>query len=223
MIPFLMEKIFQCFYFLIEIPVALLHQKFGASFYKIDNWLSQTGEHVDSAIRVWYKSWHSAEKMHIRKSLLIYGVCVAFIVVPSLLKLENHILGIGETLYIRCETLFVNWLEERGWYDSAAPVALNGLESKKKNNSCEITLVVSGVNSSLMVRDIPSTENCVILDRLQNDDIVIWGGQLVFAEAEDGHIEPWVKIITEEGAEGWSRLFYLHPEQYQDIQFYINN
>lgn len=82
-------------------------------------------------------------------------------------------------------------------------------------------LVVSGVNSSLLVRDIPSTENCTVLDRLQNDDIVVWTGQMVFAEAEGDHVEPWVKIITQNNVEGWSRLYYLHPEQYADEVYFV--
>lgn len=85
----------------------------------------------------------------------------------------------------------------------------------------EITLVVSGVSSSLLVRDIPSTEDCIILGRLQNDDVVVWSGQMVFSEVDNGHVEPWVKIVTVDGVEGWSRLYYLHPEQYVDMEFQV--
>lgn len=72
-----------------------------------------------------------------------------------------------------------------------------------------------------MVRDVPSLENCAVLERLGNGDLVVWRGEMQFSEAEDDHVEPWVKIVTEEGTEGWSRLFYLHPEEYMDVEFSV--
>ena len=81
--------------------------------------------------------------------------------------------------------------------------------------------MVSGVSSSLLVRDMPSMEDCEVLERLVNGDMVIWRGEMRFSEAEDEHVEPWVKVVTEEGTEGWSRLFYLHPEEHADMEFRV--
>lgn len=85
----------------------------------------------------------------------------------------------------------------------------------------EIELVTSGLNSSLLVRSDPSIDKGEVLGRLYNDDIVIWTGQMVFAEVNDGSIEPWVKIRTSEKIEGWSRLYYLHPAQYENLKLEI--
>ncbi|MEY8426586.1 SH3 domain-containing protein [Lachnospiraceae bacterium 46-15] len=64
-------------------------------------------------------------------------------------------------------------------------------------------------------------KNSEKLCRLKNGDAVLWRGELVFAEADDEHVEPWVKIVTGDGIEGWSRLFYLHPEEYQGMEFEV--
>lgn len=82
-------------------------------------------------------------------------------------------------------------------------------------------LVVDGVKSSLLVRDIPATEGSMALARLHNDDVVIWRGQITFSEVNNNRVEAWVKVTTEEGVEGWSRLYYLRPESYKNIEYIV--
>lgn len=224
--PFLLERLFRYFYLLIEVPVAALHKKLGTSFYKIDNKLSQFGEKIDSAMLRWYNAWHSSKKIHLGKSLLVYVLCVAFITFPSFMKLETNAFRTGEIVYLHCETFLVDWIVKRGWYDHSEPVSLNqdiqvDQHIQSESEPFDMKLIVSGLKSSLLVRDIPSTENCIVLDRLYNGNTVVWSGRLVFSEADNDHIEPWAKVITPNGIEGWARLFYLHPEQYEDIELYV--
>lgn len=228
-IPFLIEKIFKYFYLFIEIPVAFLHKKFGASFYVLDNKLSQNSEKVERAIHCWYEAWHFSKKKSFKKFLITYILCIFFILVPYFTKTNNSIFKIGEKAYIYGETFLVNLLGVQGLERLKIQDTMeqnDQLEIENVNlkpieaESLEITLIVS-VKSSLLVRDIPSIENCVILDQLDNNDEVIWRGQMVFAEAEGEHIEPWVKIETKNGVEGWSRLFYLYPEQYKNLEFLV--
>ena len=75
--------------------------------------------------------------------------------------------------------------------------------------------------SSLLVRDAPSMTDGSILGRLQNEDTVLWHGEMCFLETDNGQIEPWVKIITVDGIEGWSRLNYLHPIEYENLEFEV--
>ncbi|MBD5554509.1 MAG: SH3 domain-containing protein [Roseburia sp.] len=224
LIPYVLIKIFRIFYLLIEMPIAALHKKWGSCFYKIDNILSLVGEKTDTVLHCWYMAWHYPKKFHLGISLLVYAVCVALIVVPSFMKTDSN-LKFGENAYRHCETRFIKWLEEREWYNPTMQAAMNQEEQiesgSAETDSFDVILVVSGVSSSLLVRDIPSTENCIILDRLQNDDTVIWKGQLVFSEADNSHIEPWVKVVTANGVEGWCRLFYLHPDDYMEQEFYV--
>ena len=80
---------------------------------------------------------------------------------------------------------------------------------------------VPGISSSLLVRDKPSIEEGEILGRLKNEDTVIWKGELRFAKIDENSVEPWVKIITANGVEGWSRLFYFYPKSYADMEFWV--
>lgn len=227
MVPFILNKIFRCLYLLIEIPVTVLHKKFGSDFYKIENKLSGIGEKIDAELDYWYKEWHSPKKSSFGKTCLVYMLCVIFVVVPSFMNTEIKILKFGEKAYDHCEMVILKWFEKREWYNPTEEAAVEQEGQAEvditEKMPLEETLVVSGVNSSLLVRDIPSIENCEILDRLYNDDIVIWRGQLVFSEADNAHVESWVEIETVNGIKGWCRLFYLHPSEYKDKNFYVTN
>lgn len=229
-IPFLLRKICWLFYLILEMPTAMLHKKYGSIFGKIDNALSHAGEKVDIAVYSWYKSWHFHNKIHVGKLIFVYGLCVAYVVLPSYLNTNNNLLCFGEKTYLHYEEQFFNWVEQHGWYDpTAKPVweqdkqttddIIGTKDAVNEADLEETILIVSGVSNSLLMRDIPSVENCVILERLHNDDTVIWNGQMTFAKADNDHIEPWVKVTTSNGTEGWCRLFYLFPEGYEGKEF----
>lgn len=221
-----MQGVFRAIYWVIEIPVAALHKKLGISFYKIDNLLSQLGAKIDSVLLRWNKAWHFPKKMRLWKSLLVYVVCVAAITFPSLIKVETNIYRKGEYVYLQYESTLINLVEKCGWYNKAETVSLNhdiqaAQEISEESEVSPITLVVSGLKSSLLVRDAPSAKNSIELDRLYNGDTVVWSGMLIFSEMGNGSIEPWVKVITPNGIEGWTRLFYLYPKQYDNTEFYV--
>ena len=84
----------------------------------------------------------------------------------------------------------------------------------------KIILIASGIKSSLLVKKNPSS-NSAALDRLHNGDEVIWTGQMAFSKVNKDDVKPWVKVITSKGVEGWTRLLYLHPQGYENIEFYL--
>lgn len=207
---------------LFELSVSYLHKKFGSGFGTLDNSLSAGGGKIDDILKMWYGAWHSPKEVRMSRQLLIYILCMGVVLGPALFKLDEK-WRMGENLYITGETSVINWFKQRGIYDAADVLNVGEEIIEKKSGLEETVFVVSGVNNSLLVRDIPDTENCMVLDRLKNDDEVILTGDMTFAETENGHIEPWVRVITENGIEGWSRLFYLHPKEYQGIEFYLQD
>lgn len=225
LVPILTRKVFRCIYLLVETPVAMFHSRFGAGFHKIDNGMAQAGEKADMFMERWYARWHSPGEYRLGMNLFVYGMCVVLIAIPSFVHTDIAVLGLAERLYIGGETFVMELAGGRERYDSmeaSAAEPQEQLENERVEDiPCEITLVVSGVSSSLLVRDVPSMEDCAVLERLVNGDMVIWRGEMRFSEAEDEHVEPWVKVVTKAGTEGWSRLFYLHPENYADVEFLV--
>ena len=82
---------------------------------------------------------------------------------PALFKLDEK-WRMGENLYITGETSVINWFKQRGIYDAADVLNVGEEIIEKKSGLEETVFVVSGVNNSLLVRDIPDTENCMVLD-----------------------------------------------------------
>lgn len=225
-IPLVLQKVFRSFYLLIETPTALLHKNMGIYFYKFDNKISYIGGKIDDILQDWYQLWHKPEKIHLWKLILVYIVYLALIILPSLIKVESDIYRKGEYVYLRYENMLVEWIgKQNGSNKIESDTSAGSIKSTQdlldESENSSITLTVSGLNSSLLVRDIPSTVNSTKLDRLYNGDTVSWSGLLIFSETEDGNVEPWVKVNTANGIEGWTRLSYLCPEQYNNTQFYV--
>lgn len=223
-IPFLIRKAFRYIYLLIEIPVAALHKKIGLGFYHADKFLSDIGEKIDRTMQNWHGCWRASEQIRFVKLMTFYIVAIAFILLMPAERNSNGTLEIGKEKYLCYEEALIRWFEKHGWYSPSSveqPDLEQNIPAEMENTEEKIALVVFGVNSSLLVRDIPSVKNSVTLERIYNDDTVIWTGQLVFAEVSDGEVEPWVKVVTSNEIEGWSRLYYLKPEKYSDMQFYV--
>lgn len=223
-IPFLIRKLFFLLYQLIELPVTLLHKKFGAVFYKVDNLMAKLGEKADKALKSWYHAWHTQYKHKFGILFVIFILCWSFIVLPSFIPGENKVFHAGEKIYLSGEQFLTSQLKEHGLYepvDEAMTIKKEMENGEEDTSSFEVRLVVSGVSNSLLVRDIPDVENGIALERLMNGDTVVWTGEMVFAEAENDHVETWAKVKTVNGTEGWSRLFYLCPESYENRTFFI--
>lgn len=117
-IPFLLRLLFRLLYWIVEIPVTTIHSKFGSIFLaKLENKMSTVGEHIDYVIGCWYSGWHTNRKIEFKKCLIVYLVCIAIVLVPFYMNINNDILEVGQTLYTRGEMACVNWLEEHKWYD----------------------------------------------------------------------------------------------------------
>lgn len=224
LIPYTLQWIFKKSYLLIEIPIATFHKKYGSFFAKMDYHLAEVGQKTDRMLDRWYSSWHTYKILSFKKSLPIYGLCVALVLIPHYMDTDIHILKIGDALYLWYEDLLENFFEKT---ESDREVEeFNSIQGDSVGDGEEditaVTFVVSGVKTSLLVRDAPSTQDSTILGRLHNGDMVVWNGYMAFSQIDNGRVEAWIKIVTVDGIEGWSRLYYLRPEQYEDIEFHLD-
>ncbi len=222
-VPWGLRRLSRGIYLMLEIPVAALHKQYGLVFSKIDSHLLQVAERVDLALDKWIRSWKSYEGLRPGRALLTCAICFVLVTFPRYFQWSNSILRFGNTIYTRYEACIVNLAQRIEWeepQEADAEIEPPAVDHTEEPKAQDITLIVSGVNSSLLVRDVPDVNDCEVLARLYNGDQVTWSGQITFAEA-DNHVEPWVRIMTADGIEGWSRLFYLHPESYVDRIFYL--
>ena len=216
-IPFILEKIFKPLFLLIESPIAMIHKKIGGPFIKIDNGFSRWGFSIDEKLTFLYHSWRKPKEFNWIRVLICYLVCTIYVLLPSMLDINASFLTKGEMCFENMEQKLRDWMADT--YNEEEIISDSDVDGKTQNDEEDI-LIVYGVSTSLLVRDNPSVEQGIVLKRLYNGNCVYWQGECVFAEVED-KIEPWVKIKTLDGVEGWCRLMYLYPKEYRNAVYHI--
>ena len=224
--PFLLQKLFLLIYYMTELPITILHKKFGGNFYKADKAAARFFGRIDSALNRWYHAWHSKYQFNLKKAIPAYCLLLIIIIAPSFVPGKNKVLSIGETIYLSGENFVISLLEKQEEYLAAQKKMEDSIGQKETETqiaqNAGIIMIVYGVKSSLLVRDLPDVNKGITLDRLKNEDRVEWTGELVFAETENNKIEPWVKVKTEGNIEGWSRMYYLYPEAHEELELYAD-
>lgn len=225
-VPFLIKNIFLGFYLLIDAILSVLHKRVGWIFATADEQFGQVCEKVDCRIERWYTKWRGAEKTKIKECFLIYIISCLIIIIPSYVETDNRIIKAGENAYLKYEAFILKHIRESRWYDSQKDISVgrDWLQKTSTNGVYEdefqATLIVAGLKSTLLVRDIPNKEKSVTLDKLHNGDCVIWGGESAFSYVDE-QVEMWAKITLENGITGWSRMDYLYPLEYENRIYYV--
>ena len=229
-IPFLIHKIFIGFYLLIQEILHTLHKKVGWIFGTADGEFVNVGKKISENnilnniekqdlevfynvvkkisenINSWYQKWKSNSKPTLKSCFFAYVIGCVIIIAPSYLKTDNKVIRVGERGYLFCEETILNQVEKSGWYESKEKISwgegllkASSTESVQKNGF-ETVLMVAGLNSSLLVRDIPYVENSIVLERLYNDDCVTWNGEIAYSRVEN-RVEPWKVTLVSTGLE----------------------
>lgn len=224
-IPFLLIKLHRLIYCIVQIPISFLHKKFGSALYKADNGVAVIGVHIEDLLQKWYIRWHAKGKTNKKIEILCFIVIYIIIVVPPKVFSNDSVLCIPGNVYCEEESKLANEIEagqrKKVITDISEEVMQNEDETFEVTEPDLIELRVVGIRTALLIRDVPSVERGIALERLKNNDVVKWSGQLIFAETEDNHKEAWVKIISQNGIEGWSRLDYLCPTHYETEEYQV--
>jgi len=217
--PYLLKRVFRWVYLLIETPVCWLHGKAGAFFYQIDNGVSGVGRKIDSFLEQWHECWKNPKNRHIFLSIVIYGVFLAWICIPYQAKGTDFNAFNGQEMYLKVESKLKDWLKSNNLYEEPIKETTNyGNRAGKESVTEGIVMKVITEKTPLTIRDIPSAEKCEILERIAKESTVIWRGDIAFGSVRNGGIEPWIKVETASGTEGWARLIYLCPINKKDFK-----
>ena len=224
-IPFLLIRLHRLIYCIVQIPISFLHKKFGSALYKADNGVAVIGVHIEDLLQKWYIRWHAKGKTNKKIEILCFIVIYIIIVVPPKVFSNDSVLCIPGNVYCKEESKLVNKIKagqrKKVIIDIPEEVMQNEDETFEVTEPDLIELQVVGIRTALLIRDVPSVERGIALERLKNNDVVKWSGQLIFAETEDNRKEAWVKIISQNGIEGWSRLDYLCPTHYETEEYQV--
>lgn len=203
---YLLRGVFKGVYLLFEMPVCWIHRRGGSFFYGIDNGLAGVGDKIDTFLERWHACWRNPKSSHIFVSIVVYFVLLIWICIPYYADEEDVKSFSGQVVYLKVENKLTNWLELHNMYEE--------LERVREG----IVMKVITQKNPLPIRDIPSIENCEILESVEKENTVYWKGEIAFSSVSDEGIEPWIKVKTSDGTIGWARLIYLCPANEKDFE-----
>ena len=182
-------------------------------------------------LEAWYSLWHYCKNKRIFYSLLVYAILMGWICFPSFSKTNSAGLLYGQKKYLEIEKGVITCLKKLNKIESVLTasnvIGLGSIKGKldiveNEKQSRNIMLIVSTEKTPLSIRDIPSIQDCKILDKVPKDSIVIWKGELAFGIGSNDKIEAWVKVETDDEILGWARLKYLYPKNETDFELSLS-
>lgn len=165
--------------------------------------------------------WHQSKDRNGILLIIIVFMLVGWIFIPY--QQEGKFVN-GQIVYQNLEGRFIDLLKEHGWYreetmETIENSELNSVDATKMQQG--IVFVVVTARDPLSVRDVPSLEDGEILDQVKKNDTVLCTGEMTFGMGKNGNMEPWVKVETTTGVEGWARLMYLYPQEEQNLKLIL--
>lgn len=116
-LPWLLKKISIGIYILLEIPISVLHNKFGGAFGEIDQGLAAVTEKVCAFMDKWYEKMHSPRTIYCGRGFIVYLVIVAYLVIPIFTNLTEKPFTFWQESYMKNESEFFQWMDDKGWLD----------------------------------------------------------------------------------------------------------
>ncbi len=221
LIPHAIIKLLKLIYITLEYPVSAFNHKFGGVFYTFDKNISAGFGTIDAILGKIVVVLRSTKKIKKSYFVTIYMLVILAIIVPRQYNSDNKFLNFPNRYYSYFESSIDKLLlESDQTHNGDNEDTYNKRENITQPTSL-ITFRVNGTTNALNVRDIPSTLNCKILDNVANGGFVSWYGDLTFGKNDKGVSEPWVKIVTNNGIEGWARLSFLIPENNEELKLTV--
>ena len=222
LLPAFLCLVFKGVYFVVEFLICSLHGKVGSLFHDMDNGMAGVGNRIDTFLRRWLACWCKPKSRQIVLSCVVYAVFLLAICITYHADETNTNSFFGQSVYVRVENQLASWLgiqDSYGEEQTAETGNYNEPEQTEEENIIEsVEMRVITQKGTLSIRDIPSTENCEVLERVEKNSTVFWKGDIAFGKGSNGSIEPWIKVETPNGTIGWARLIYLCPANEEDYE-----
>ena len=116
-LPWIIKKIFYCLYMLFEIPISILHSKFGGMFGTVDQGLTLISDKFCTFIDNLYKKMRRPNTIFSKRLLVVYLVLCAYLLVPVFANLTEKPFTFWQNYYVEKETGVIHWMENKGWIE----------------------------------------------------------------------------------------------------------
>lgn len=116
-LPWLLKNFFVGIYTVIEIPISILHKKYGSIFGVIDQGLTSITKKVYDLMDSLYLKTKKPHTIYAGWLLIVCLVIVAYLLIPIAANLREKPFTFWQQSYIDKETVAVQWMEDKGWFE----------------------------------------------------------------------------------------------------------
>lgn len=114
-LPWLLNKLFLGGYMIIEIPISILHSKYGSVFGKIDQGLTTGTEKACCFMNKLFKKMKNSKNIYTGRVIVLYLVIVAYVLIPYFANLTEKPFTFWQDWYIEKELVVYKWMDDKGW------------------------------------------------------------------------------------------------------------
>lgn len=111
------KKLFFSIYVLLEIPVSILHSKFGSIFEEIDQGLTTGTKKVYDFTDKWFRKMSRPNTLYHKQTFLICVVICLYLLLPITLGVTEKPFTFWEETYVRKEASVIQWMNKKGWLE----------------------------------------------------------------------------------------------------------
>lgn len=112
-----LKYFFMGIYMLFEIPVSILHKKFGSIFGKIDQGLTTVTEKLCVFTEKLRNKMKNPQTIYRKWFCVAYLIIAAYLLIPIAANLTEKPFTFWQEAYVKKETAFIQWMDDNGWFD----------------------------------------------------------------------------------------------------------
>lgn len=116
-LPWLLKKLFLIIYMLLDIPVSILHSKFGNIFGEIDQGLAKVTEKFCDFTDKLYGKMSKPKAVYNGYVFVAYLVIASYLLIPIAANLTEKPFTFWQESYVKKEAAVIHWMEDKGWFE----------------------------------------------------------------------------------------------------------
>lgn len=114
-VPWILKKLFWHIYIFFEIPISMLHRKYGNGFGVIDQGLTSFSEKICNFMDILRKKMIYPKTIFGKQCFVVYLILCAYLIIPIWTHLDEKPFTFWYQSYIDKETSVVDWMDSKGW------------------------------------------------------------------------------------------------------------
>ena len=113
----ILKKLFLGIYILFEIPISILHSKFGSIFGIIDQCLTTSAEKVCNFMDKLFRKMNKPKTTYRKHAFIVYFFISAYLLIPTYTNLTEKPFSFLQETYVKKESAIIQWMDDNAWFE----------------------------------------------------------------------------------------------------------